>query len=670
MYPHKKLDWHIGRLERSLADNPSDSTIRHDLARAALSRGLYHGGGETWCSKSLSLARKVLSDTPDHTAAMVTAGTALVGLGRPDAARKYLDRALQAEPNRADAHLAYGALHRSEGDRRRAVSHLERACQLAPDDWETHLFLGRALAELGRKMDKKKRLIERSQYHLVQALKREPTADLSAPLLRDLGVSCLETSRFGDAEKFFVRLREHDDFAAQARFHLGIVAYQLGKYKAAVTHYRQYLREKPDDAKALGQIAMAYLQLGEFTKSQEYANKALLVRSDDLQARYTLGCAFAEEGRIGDAAKVFRSILEDHAEHMPSFIELCRIRRKARDIKWLIQALVAEAGKFDRLPLASGEITPRSIARKRLDVLLEELHQVGPSAISHLVRSIELVQEEGVRFQIWEAACRLASSAAADEIAEKLRNGAEHYSTELGLQALGVAHAVPEQLLNRGLTLQEDDLKRAAVNRHGPANDVEGHRRNVELERNNARGYQALLLLSIATRQSRAGRRLLENWERTADPELSTAAKAGLTLYGDPKAVASLSARAAQQGTAGSIRTLLGQVIPPEQKRGSPRAVSDDEDVHCTTCGRTSETTAHLMAGSHAVICDHCILEIGKNRRDMLSSDDATCSFCGRSHLESKGVYGFNGVDICSHCLELSLGLVEREEVDRFFASW
>jgi hypothetical protein len=235
---------------------------------------------------------------------------------------------------------------------------------------------------------------------------------------------------------------------------------------------------------------------------------------------------------------------------------------------------------------------------------------------------------------------------------------------------LGTAHAIPEQVLNKGLAIDEEDLKKAAVNRHGPATDVATHRQNVETERNNARAYQALLLLAIATRRSRAGRRLLENWERTADPELSIAAKAGLTLYGEPKAVASLSARAAQKGAAAQVRTLLNQVIPPEQKHRAPRPVSDDEDVHCTTCGRTSKTADHLMAGSSAVICDHCILEVGKDRRNMLASDDATCSFCGRSHLESKGVYGFNGVDICSHCLKLSLGLVEREEVDRFFAAW
>ena len=47
-------------------------------------------------------------------------------------------------------------------------------------------------------------------------------------------------------------------------------------------------------------------------------------------------------------------------------------------------------------------------------------------------------------------------------------------------------------------------LKRAAVDRHGPAADVTRHRMQVERERNVARAYQGLLLLAIATRRSRS----------------------------------------------------------------------------------------------------------------------------------------------------------------------
>ena len=56
MYPHKKLDWHISRLEKQLQEHPEDPEARFELARATLSRGLYHGGGEAATPRSRSLA--------------------------------------------------------------------------------------------------------------------------------------------------------------------------------------------------------------------------------------------------------------------------------------------------------------------------------------------------------------------------------------------------------------------------------------------------------------------------------------------------------------------------------------------------------------------------------------------------------------------------------------
>ena len=52
--------------------------------------------------------------------------------------------------------------------------------------------------------------------------------------------------------------------------------------------------------------------------------------------------------------------------------------------------------------------------------------------------------------------------------------------------ALAAAAALPEPVLTRGLTLEEEDLKRAAVDRHGPTSDVNTHRKNVETQRRGA----------------------------------------------------------------------------------------------------------------------------------------------------------------------------------------
>jgi ATP-dependent protease Clp ATPase subunit len=94
------------------------------------------------------------------------------------------------------------------------------------------------------------------------------------------------------------------------------------------------------------------------------------------------------------------------------------------------------------------------------------------------------------------------------------------------------------------------------------------------------------------------------------------------------------------------------------------------EQTRCTTCGREAGEVTHMMAGAHAVVCDRCVIKVRQHRESMLAPDDARCKLCDRSHFEVPGLYRHNNVDICSKCMKLSLGLLEREEVDRFLATW
>ncbi len=667
MFPHKKLDWHTTRLKRQVEAQPDDVDLLHELARAHLSQGLYHGGGEASCSQALGLAKRVLAEDPGRADALVTAGSALLGMRRADGARRYLEEAQRLEPDRPDLHLALGALARGEGDREGSVRALERACRLAPEAWEPHLYLGRALAELARAR-KDRRLTERSQFHLVQALKLEPSPDLAAPLLRDLGSSCLATGRYREAEKFFVRLREHERFATTARFHLGLVAYHLGKYKNAIQHWRQYLKDQPDDARVHARMAMAYLQLGEHGRAKEACERALLARPGDLQARYTLACTHLEEGNTKDAVRAFKETLADHPGHLPTYIELARLRRNARDHHWLGQALCTEAAHFDRLVPSGGSQSPRALTRQRVAVLLDELRSLGPSSLASMIRATRLVQEEGVRFQVWEAACELAEQAVADDVSARLREPGRHFGADLGRHAIAGARALPEAVLSGGLRLDEEDLKRAAVDRHDQTSQVETLRGHLATERDAARAYQALVLIAVAARRSRAGRRLLERWNDTADPELAVAAEAGLAMYGDADAVEKLRRRAEARGAGLRVDALLRHVVPAPTHE-PPRPVSDHEAVHCASCGRTSDDARHLMVGTRSVICDVCIGELGRRRKELVAADEADCHFCGRNQLEAR-VFGLHGVQICAHCLKLSLGVLEREEVDRFLAAW
>ncbi|MFZ5476572.1 MAG: tetratricopeptide repeat protein [Myxococcota bacterium] len=670
MYPHQKLDWSAGRLEQRLAESPDDVQARLELARICLSRGLYHGAGEVQCAQALQHARKVLQEDPASVEALVIAGAALVGMDRPEAAQRHLDEAIRLDAERPDLHLALGAMYRGLGDRHLAIRHLENACRGAPQSWEAHLLLGRTLAERAKQVPTgNTRLVERSQYHLVQALKLDPSPDLLAPLMRDLGVSCLQTGRYAEAEKLFVRLRENPRFSAQARKHLGQVAFALGKYKNAIQHYRHYLEAHGDDVAALAQMGMSYLHLGELDRAREYCNKALLLAPDYLPARHALGCTLLEEGLAADALRVFKETLEDHPEDLSSYVELIRTRRRAGDVPWLQKALHAEVQAFDRLPLVGGDGAPRTLTRRRIAILLDELRAIGPSSVPTVLGAVEMTEDEGLRFSLWEAACQLAGGGIADEVAARLREPGRNYSVALARNALAAASFLPEPALTAGLAVTQEDVARAAVDRRGNATDLTAHRRNVDAERDVARAYQALLLLAIAARRSRSARGLLQSWGKDADAELQVAVLAGQVMGGEADAARTLVRRAQERGAGAIVERLLAQVTPPAQ-RVDPAPVSDGREAHCSACGRTGKDCTHLMAGTRAVLCDVCVGEVVKNRRSILAPDTAACSLCGRTHFESRGVYRHAGVDVCHDCLDLSMGLMEREEVDRFLATW
>ncbi len=77
-----------------------------------------------------------------------------------------------------------------------------------------------------------------------------------------------------------------------------------------------------------------------------------------------------------------------------------------------------------------------------------------------------------------------------------------------------------------------------------------------------------------------------------------------------------------------------------------------------------------MMAGQSAAICDICMTVIARERRTLKTDDpDVYCALSGVNCLESRGIYVLNDLAVSAECLEQGLGLIEREEVDRYLAS-
>ncbi len=672
MYPHATLEWSATRLEARLAEHADDVGARLELARICLSRGLFHGQPEIQLPLALQNAKRVLVDEPGSVEPLVIAGAALVGMGRAEAGQRYLDDATRAQPERGDLHLALGAMYRAQGDRHLAVRHLETAVRLSPTSWEPHLLLGRALGEYARETAET-RMIERSQFHLVQALRLQPPSDLLQPLMLDLGVTCLQTQRYAEAEKLFVRLKEHQKYAAIARKFLGQVAFALGKYKNAIQHYRSYCEQHGEEANVLAQMGLAFLHLRELPRAREHCNKALLLDPDHLGARHALACTLIEEGQVPEAMKVLRTTLADHPADAASYLELARLRRRLQDYPWLQRALQTEVEGFDRLPITGGDEAPRVITRKRIAILLEELRAVGPSSIPTVLGAIDTLEDEALRFFLWEEACALAGGSVADDVASRLREPGHSYSVQLARNALAAAAWLPEPALTAGLNVTLEDIQRQTVERRGNQQDIAAHRRAVDAEREVARAHQALLLLAIATRRSRSARQLLATWGKDADPDLQVAVLAAQVICGEPEAQRALLRRGQERAATPLVERLIA-VVQPAGRLGGPQTVrgtgGEAGTVHCSSCGRTGAECTHLLSGTQSVLCDVCVQAIAADRRSRAAPDSAICQLCGRTQMETRGVYRITRVDVCADCMDTSLGVIEREEVEKFLREW
>lgn len=707
LFPHQKLDWNITRLEKHLESDANDPAVLLEYAATCLSRAAFHGGGERWFERANQIARLLLQRDPHDARALTVSAAAHTGIDRLEAAKKFADEALTADPDRPEIHYVLALWHQASAraeqgssgrprpassDRARhqasAIREVEVACRLAPTAWEPHALLATLLWERATDLGgpaQAPRLFERSRFHTVRALEFGPAQDHEAALWFHLAVTCThaggasvdgpptDTASLDAASKLFTRLLDDAKHRERAQYYLGIVNYQVGRYKNAVLYLRQHIDRQPENPKAHSRISMAYLKLGELAKAKESATRALQLDPANISARFTLGCALAAEGQEDEAQRMLRGILQDMPDHRGAFSEIVQLRESRRDIAWMQGALRSEVKGYDRLPVRmereQGTIYPRSTTAMRISVLAAALCRIDArGSVPFLLEAIDLTTDERLRFQLWELALDQVCETRSAVLREQLATPGEMFSARAGREVLAVARSLPLPLLVAALQIDEEDLRKAAVERNGPAKDVGAHRRAVDAQRREARAWQALVLLAIASQGDPSSRPLLVRWASEADADLADAARAALVMLGDEEAADALMKRARARGAANLVDAMVAQVSAPAGAVPYPiRPLAPGEDRACSACNRRPAEVGHLMVGRKAALCDRCIGEVA-TRREETEDPEAVCALTGRARFETKTMYVHQGVVFCREVLDQGLGLVEREAVGRYLA--
>ena len=180
-------------------------------------------------------------------------------------------KALELEPDLAEAHVARGLAISLSKRFREAETEFETAMKLDPKLFEAAYWYGRALLAEGRAQEAAK------MFERASSLRPE---DYQAP-----------------------------NFLAQAYNSIGRTEEGHNANRRSIKLMEAQLELNPSDARAANLLAATFANLGDEAKAMEYAERSLEIDPDDAMLLYNVACTYALLGKTDDAiARLERAV--------------------------------------------------------------------------------------------------------------------------------------------------------------------------------------------------------------------------------------------------------------------------------------------------------------------------------------------------------------------------
>ena len=185
-----------------------------------------------------------------------------------------------------------------------ALSAMQKAAALLPEDAEVHISLGNALQTLGRHDEAV------ASYRRSLSIKSD-----SADIYVLLGNALKELRRLDDAVASYRRALIIRPDYAEVHSNLGNALTDLGRLDDAVSSYRRAVALKPDYAEAHSNLGSALTDVGQLDDAMASCRRALAINPDFAQAHSNLGNALTGLGRLNEALACYRRALEIEPGH-------------------------------------------------------------------------------------------------------------------------------------------------------------------------------------------------------------------------------------------------------------------------------------------------------------------------------------------------------------------
>jgi superkiller protein 3 len=254
-------------------------------------------------------------------------GRAFQAKGQAEAALGSLKQALAADPNSVATLVAIAELRAARNQHGDAVTALQKALLLSPDNVVVlrHLVVEATKAGDGQPaLDAASALAARSPenpddlYLAGAAMLQQNSASASTVLEKyvalradnakawlALGIAYVQQKKLAEARSPLERSLKLDPDIAEAEYELGLVAKSEFDSNQAIQHFQRAVKLQPQHAKALGSLGNLYLQSGELQKAQEALQSAELIDPNSVETEYDLGLVLSKLGKLDLAREHF-----------------------------------------------------------------------------------------------------------------------------------------------------------------------------------------------------------------------------------------------------------------------------------------------------------------------------------------------------------------------------
>jgi len=236
-----------------------------------------------------------------------------------------MNKALELLPEDCEVHNNLGVVLNDLGQFDEAENRYRRSLEIKPDFAEAHYNLGILFRERGRFDD------AIASYR--QALKCNPDYAVAHG---NLGIVLHDLGRLDDAVESYQRALKINPKAAEIHFNHGNALHSLGQIDGAIKSYRCALKVKPDFAEAHNNLGVILRNLGQFDEAIGSFHIALEIKPNFSEAHYNLGNALRDLGRLDDAVKSYSHALEIKSDNIEA---QCNLGNSLRDLGRLDDAV-------------------------------------------------------------------------------------------------------------------------------------------------------------------------------------------------------------------------------------------------------------------------------------------------------------------------------------------